>query len=117
MGSLDGLGDLFEEADRFIDRNWMTCDPFGERLAFDELHHQVVDTIGHLEPVQGSDAGMVQRGEEPGFTLETRDPFRVPCERFEKDFDGDFPAELGVARAIDVAHPARAQGREDFVHA
>ena len=109
VGSLDGLGDLSEEPDRFIDRNRMARDPLHERFALDQLHHQVVDMIGYLEPVQGGDAGVVQRSEEPSFALETRNSFWVPRERFGKDFDGDFSAELGVARAINVAHPAGAQ--------
>ena len=58
---------------------------------------------------------MVQRRQDLCFTLETREPFIVVGKLIRKDFDGDVPAELSVARAIDLTHAALANELEDFV--
>ena len=34
-----------------------------------------------------------------------------------EDLDRDVPVELRVPRAVDLAHPARAEGREDLIGA
>jgi hypothetical protein len=37
------------------------------------------------------------------------------CEGIGQDLDGDLPTEVGVARAIDLAHAAGTNRRHDFV--
>ena len=39
------------------------------------------------------------------------------AKRGGQDLDGDVAIQLGVARAVDLAHAARAQGSDDFVWA
>jgi hypothetical protein len=58
---------------------------------------------------------MVQQGERTGLALEAGQAFGVACESLRQDFDCDVALELGVPRAIDLAHPARANRRLDFV--
>jgi hypothetical protein len=60
---------------------------------------------------------MIQRRQRLRFTLETRDAIAVGRHGVGKDFQGDTATELRVARAIDFAHPARTNEREDFVDA
>ncbi len=52
-----------------------------------------------------------------GLTLETRPIFGLSQKALRKDFDGDVPPELGVARSVDVTYSARAERRDDFVGA
>jgi len=69
------------------------------------LHHQVIGT----DVVERADIGMVQRGHRSGLSLE------AVGESFVRDFDGDVAVEARIARAIHLAHAARADGREDLV--
>ena len=63
------------------------------------------------------DVGMVQRGEHFGFALETRQPFGVVCESFRQDLDRDVALEVGVGRAVHLAHAAGANLAGDFIGA
>ena len=48
------------------------------------------------------------------FALEARQAIRVARERIRQDLDRDVAIEPRVARAVHLAHPARAQQRQDF---
>ena len=61
------------------------------------------------------DVGMIQRGERLRFALEPRDPLGIGREQLGQDLDRDVAIELRVARAVDLAHPARAEGGENLV--
>jgi len=58
---------------------------------------------------------MIERREDSRFALESSHAFRIEGKRFGQDFDRDDAAQLGIARAIDLAHPARAEGADDFI--
>ncbi len=60
---------------------------------------------------------MVQRGERPGFALEARQPVSVVRERLGEDLDRHIAPELGVARAIDLAHATRTDLGDNFIRA
>jgi len=55
--------------------------------------------------MEGGDTRMVQRGQNPRLPLETGQAIGILGERFGKDFDGDFAAELRVTGAVDFAIP------------
>ena len=74
-------------------------------LALDVLHHQVV----RPDIVQGADVGVVQRGYGAGFALEAFGEVRA------RELHGDGAVESGVAAFVHFAHPARADGDENFV--
>ena len=61
------------------------------------------------------DVRMVQRGEHFGFALEARQPLGIGGDGRRQDLDGDVALQLGVAGAIDLAHAANAERRDDFV--
>ena len=81
--------------------------------ALDQLHHQ----RALLDAVDGSDVGMIQRRQHLRFALEARHVLRVAGQGGGQHLDGDVAFELGVAGAIDLAHAARAEGREDLIGA
>ena len=60
------------DAQRLLLRQRPLLQPVGERLAFEVLHHQVVDAVLLADVVDGADVGMVQGGGGAGLTLEAR---------------------------------------------
>ena len=56
----------------------MRCD---EILALDQLHHEGLDAVGVLQPVDRGDVRMIQRGEDFRFALKARQPVGVSRER------------------------------------
>ena len=60
---------------------------------------------------------MVERRQHLRFTSETRETFGVEREGLGQDFQRDVAIELRVARAIHLAHAARAERGHDFVRA
>ena len=49
--------------------------------------------------------------------LKPREPLRIGGERLGQDLDRDVAIQLRVARAIDLAHAAGAERRQDLVRA
>ena len=60
---------------------------------------------------------VIQRREDFGFTLEPRDAVRVRRHCLGEHLDGDAAPKLRVTRAIDFAHTAGAERRDDLVRA
>ena len=87
-----------------------TRDVRGQILALDKLHDQCADVTGLLEPVDSRDVRVVQRGQGLGFALEPREAIRVGGERHGENLDRNVAPQLGIARAIDLAHAAGAEG-------
>src|ERR1700730_14650155 len=62
-----------------------------------------------FDTVDGRDVGMVERGQDLGFALEASHAFGVAGERFGEDLQRNIALQLGVARAVHLAHAARAE--------
>ncbi len=60
---------------------------------------------------------MLEAGEQSCLALEARHPLGIARHLRGQHLDRDVAAELGVARTIDLAHPAFAEGAEDLVMA
>ena len=58
---------------------------------------------------------MIERRQELGFTVEAGDAIGVDGKGGGQHLDGDVAIQLRVARAIDLAHPARADRGNDRV--
>jgi hypothetical protein len=58
---------------------------------------------------------MVQAGYHLRFTVEARTPDGVVSDAGRKNLDRDVAVQPGVARAIDLAHAASSDRRDDFV--
>jgi len=58
---------------------------------------------------------VIQRGEDARFALEACKAIGVRCEGGRQDFDRHLATELRVSGAIDLAHSARAERREDLI--
>ena len=63
------------------------------------------------------DVWMVERGQHLRLALESRDALGIERQGFRQYFDRHLAPQLRVARAVDFAHPARAERGNDFVNA
>ena len=90
-------------------------EPLRERLALDELHHDVPDRAVLLGAVDRRDRRVVDGREHPGLALEARHAAGIRGGVVGQDLDRDVPAELPVARAVHHAHSPRAEHVEDLV--
>ncbi len=116
---LERFGDLRRKPQR-IARGKTTRrarDPLGKCLPFDELHDEEVATVSLLEPEERRDARMVERGERLRLALESRHAVRVGDESLEHQLQRNRAIELGVARAIHLAHSTGAEWAHDLVRA
>jgi hypothetical protein len=84
-------------------------EPLAQRFAVEEFHDGERDAV--FVPAScsarmfGCDSAARLR-----FAIESRESFGIARDRLRQDLDGDFAVETRIARAIDLAHPARAQG-------
>jgi hypothetical protein len=90
---------------------------FAGFLAFDELDHQRRGAVAVLEPVDLRDVRVIQRREHFRFALEPRQPFGITGDGRRQHLQRDLPLQVGVGRAIHLAHAAFAQQRDDVVGA
>jgi hypothetical protein len=84
--------------------------PFG-RLALDQLHHQ----RAIFNAVNVSDVWVIQPSKDLGFALEARQSLWVAGEGFRQNLERHVALQLGIPRAVYLAHTSRADECEDFV--
>jgi hypothetical protein len=111
----EGFCDLLRDGQRLVERDGAAPQPLRQVVALDKFHHEGLDALGVLQPVDGCNVRMIERGEDFRFALEPRDAFRVSRERLGEDFDGDVAIEPRVARPIHFAHPASPDSGENLV--
>jgi hypothetical protein len=58
---------------------------------------------------------MIQRRQNLGFALKSREPFRILCKGCGQNLDCYFAVELRVFGSINLTHSTRANGRKDFI--
>jgi hypothetical protein len=72
-----------------------------QRPAFEQLRDQVRQAVVRADVVYGEDVGMVQRFEASDVAVE--------------NFNGDIAADAGIARAVNLAHAARAEQGDNLI--
>ena len=87
----------------------------GERLARDKFHNEGVDALRLLDTVNGGNVRVTECCKRLRFALEPRQPIGILRERFGQNFNSNLSTEVRVARAIDLAHTASADGRLNLV--
>ena len=91
-------------------------EPLLHGLALQEFHDQEGVTVaGFSNVVQRADVRMRERGDGLGFSLEPVAELRVIGDLGGEDLDRDRAIEAGVARLVDLAHPAGTERSQDFV--
>jgi hypothetical protein len=84
-------------------------------LSLDELEDEALNAFTLLDPVDGADVRMIQRGQHPRLALEPRATIGVGREDVRQNLDRHVASERRIARTVDVTHPACAEERADFV--
>ena len=106
---LDGLPPRERAAERAVPQS------LAQGLALEQLGDREGDAARGAHVVDVEDVRVREGRHGARFALEPRACDRVERESLGKDLDGDFAAEPRVARAVDLAHPAGADRRQDFV--
>jgi hypothetical protein len=115
MRGIERLRDLSRDGKRFVHGHRPTRHQIRERDAVDELQDQGMRIAGLLQPIDGGDVRMVQRGEHLGLALEAAQAVRIEGEQLGQHLQRDITIQPGIARAIDLAHAADANGHDDFI--
>jgi hypothetical protein len=91
--------------------------PFGEscrqRTSLNQLHHQEVQTVLCAEFMDRLDVRMIQLGQRQSFLAELFSRSFIPKSAGREDFHGYIAVELFITGAIDFAHAAGADLRND----
>ena len=111
------LGYLNRDRERPIERQRASCEPLGQRLALEILHDQEVNPVLAADVMERADVRMIQRGDGARLTLEALASLGIVGDLRRQDLDRHVPTEPGVAGAVDLAHPARAEPRVDLIRA
>jgi hypothetical protein len=111
------FGDLRRNRERFVEGNLSPCDPLIQALSIHEFEDEELRAIGLFKSIDRSDVRMVQRGEHLGFPLKSSQAFEISGDGVWEDLHRDIASEFRVARAIHLAHPARADCRQNLVRA
>ena len=88
-----------------------------ERLALEELGHDVGLIVVDADVVDGEEVGVVERCGGAGLALEAFPPIGAVRDLWRQHLDRHLAAEFGVAGAPHLAHPTGPDGGEDFVAA
>ena len=114
---LERLRDLLRDRQRFVERDRAARNTLREIVALDEFHHEGLDAVGVLQPVDGGDMRVIQGGEHFRLALKTREPIVISRERWRQDLDGDLTLQPGVRPSIHLTHFTFANPGGHFVRA
>lgn len=89
----------------------------GEGFAGHEFQNEAQSAALLFEAINGGDVGMVERGEDLRFALESGEAVGGLGEIIGENFDGYFAGKASVFGAVDFAHSAGAEWRDDLIGA
>ena len=111
---VDCRADLDGDVERVVHRQLRrTTEPGFEGFPFEKLEDQIVELAVAADVMDGADVRIVQRRDDAGFLLEALARFRIGRQRAGQDLDGHRAIQPGVTGAVDLAHAARADRRDD----
>src|SRR5262249_4148967 len=115
--SLKRLANLLCDIERFFEWNGTACNALREGLPFDELENKEPTTVDFFEIVDRGDVGMIERGQNFGFALESTDAIANSRELVRQDLDRYTSIELRITCAVHLTHSAFAKQSGNFVGA
>src|SRR6058998_2905470 len=115
MRGLQCFRNLAADPQSLFDTESARRQPVAQRLAWHQLQHQVAHAIGLLQPMDGSDVGMIQGSHRSRLAPKTCEPLWIERKGLRQDLQGHFPLELRVAGSVNLPHPAYTQHRENLV--
>ena len=109
-------GDLGADVHEFAHRQRAARgETLAQRHAVHELRRDEVDRARLPDLVDRDDVRMVERRGGARFLLEAAAEIGVVVQRRRQHFQRDVATEHGVGRAVDIAHPARPEVRDDLI--
>ena len=117
MRFLERLGDLSGQPQDIGQRQSAVVQTALQRLAGEVIHHEehVIAVFANFENL--ADVRMIERGHCHRLAAQTLARVRVSRELACQPLDGDLTVEPRVASAIDLAHAAGPEGRQNLVGA
>ncbi len=117
VGRVQRVGDLFDDRERAPGRQRrVRSDQLRQRLALEQLHHQVGDTVvGHVVVDHPDDVRMAEGRGDLRFLAKSGQGFLVACERPMQQLDGEFPGQPRVRRQVDLPEAALGERPDDAV--
>jgi hypothetical protein len=113
----EAMGNLDRKIDGLLRREVAGAHTLGQRLAFEQLGHDIRPAVVRAEVVHGHDVRMVERTRHPRLLLETRQAHRIAIGGRLQDLDGDVAGQSRVVGAVDLAHASCPDQAEDLVRA
>ena len=101
----EDFGDLLGDGQCFVDRDGAARNPLRQIVALDELEDECRDPVALFESVDRRDIGMVDRGEDFRFALETSESFGISGHQSGQHLDRHLAFQVRVSGLIDVAMP------------
>jgi hypothetical protein len=115
MRRVERARDVDGDRKDLIDGQRALLQSLGERVSVEELHDEIVDAVVVADVEQRADVGVTQFRNRAGFAFEPRTALRILREVLAQHLDGNGAIKPRVARFVDLAHPAGAKRRDDFV--
>ena len=112
---VERAGDLDRVAQHLLRREGPFSQAIGQRLAIQELHHQVINAVLLADIEEATDVRMGKARDNARFPLEPLPPCGILRDGIEQDLDRDDPFEPRVPGPVHVSHPAGACRRQDLV--
>src|SRR5450755_4822923 len=98
-------------------RWWELADELTQWLSLHILRNDVLDAFRFTERINRKNVGMVESRCCYDFTAQAFQRSVAAGDGRRKDFNGDFPAQIGIARKIDLTHTAATQQFKNFIRA
>ena len=117
VGGAQPVRDLRAEVERAAQRQPSPREQRVERRAVEELGHDVRETALDADVEDRDDVGMVECGRSPSLLLESAQAIGVVGHLGRQHLDRDLAIEALVVGAVDLAHAAGTQWRDDLVRA
>ena len=115
VGSFQCFRDLPRDWQCLVERKRPTRNSISEGLSFDQFHDEGERAARIFDAMNGGDVRMIEGGQHFRFALEPCKSLGISGERVRQDLQRNVALQPGVARAIDLAHAAGADGADDFV--
>jgi hypothetical protein len=115
----ESIGDLARDRQRIRERDGAAGNQHREIVPLDQFHHERPKSRlrrpgNVLDAVDLGDVRMIQRRQRLRFTGEPREAVGVRLKQLGQHLEGHVAIQPRVARPVNLAHPALAEGGDDF---
>src|SRR6185437_9102398 len=111
------IRDLDGVLESLADRQWPLLYTLSQNLTLQVLHDEKMDSVVSPDVIQRTDMRMAQTGDGVFLAVETFAELRTIGERFEESLYCNDSIEACISCPVDLAHPARANKRDNLVGA